>query len=101
MSPAERLTRFALAVESLEDLETRLSAAIEAGKIDAAAVGEPISEMLLQLAENVLALAPSWPELLAGAEALSIPEPFGGREGFGRYIASARLYFAEEPEVPS
>ena len=99
MTPAERLERFALAMELLEGLEARLTAAIEAEAVVPGQIPEDVGEALRRQSENVLSLALRWDDLIEAARALNLPEPFGGREAYAAYLQSLRLYGAETAEI--
>lgn len=99
MNAAEKLRRFALAMERLEELEARLGTEIEAQTIIPGQIPEWLGDALRRQAETVLSLALSWPDMIAATQALSLPEPFGGHEAYGAYLQSLRLYGAETAEL--
>ncbi|MBP7676855.1 MAG: hypothetical protein KBB14_11065 [Thermoanaerobaculia bacterium] len=99
MTPAERLERFALAMELLEGLEVRLAAAIEAKAITPGQIPEDVGQALRRQSEDVLSLALRWDDLLEAARTLGLPEPFGGREAYAAYLQSLHLYGAETAEL--
>jgi len=99
MSPAERLARFAVAVQLLADLESRLEEAIELGTIVPGEIPEEIGAALRQRANDALRFAPGWDDLVTASRALNTPEPSGGREGYAAYLQSLALYGSSTSEL--
>lgn len=89
MSPAERLARLALAMERLAHVEQILRDAAAAGLV---APHELPGGALRMAADDVLAAAPTWPELLDGARALGVSEPAGGLESYRAFLDSVAEY---------
>jgi len=99
VNAADRLARFALAVERLEALEESAQRALAAGTMVPGEMPEIVVRGLREAADEVLRLAPPWDVLLEGAKGIGVSEPCGGREGYRAYVESLTLYGSPTAET--